>query len=98
MVPFPKAEEIETILDRTTGAEKPAASKVFDGRRILAMADLARVYVAWARACHAHGDAQATERYLARARSIWSDFDNPIRAATVDAVASELGTVRVMGA
>src|SRR6266540_3977954 len=42
LVKFPKAQEIETILDRTTEAEDPHAEPVLDGERILAMAKLAR--------------------------------------------------------
>ncbi|HEY1381647.1 MAG TPA: MoxR family ATPase, partial [Gemmataceae bacterium] len=42
LVKFPSAEEIETILDRTTEAAKPKAEPVFDGERILALADLVR--------------------------------------------------------
>src|SRR5947207_136353 len=42
LVKFPSAEEIETILDRTTEAAKPKAEPVFDGERILALAQLVR--------------------------------------------------------
>ncbi len=42
LVKFPKAQEIETILDRTTEAAEPHAEPVLDGERILAMAKLAR--------------------------------------------------------
>src|SRR5881398_1225465 len=38
LVKFPSADEIETILDRTTEAAKPKAEPVFDGERILALA------------------------------------------------------------
>src|SRR5919201_1327755 len=42
LVRFPKAAEIETILDRTTEADEPHAEPVLDGERILAMTKLAR--------------------------------------------------------
>jgi MoxR-like ATPase len=42
LVKFPKAQEIETILDRTTESSDPRAEPVFDGHRILEMAKLAR--------------------------------------------------------
>jgi MoxR-like ATPase len=42
LVKFPTAEEIETILDRTTEAAEPRAEPVFDGERILDMSRLAR--------------------------------------------------------
>src|SRR5262245_23997481 len=42
LVQFPRAAEIETILDRTTEADEPHAEPVLDGERILAMAKLAR--------------------------------------------------------
>jgi MoxR-like ATPase len=42
MVRFPKAAEIETILDRTTESIEPRAQPVFDGERILELARLAR--------------------------------------------------------
>ncbi len=42
LVTFPSAEEIETILDRTTEAVDPKAEPVFDGQRILDMGRLAR--------------------------------------------------------
>ncbi len=40
-VPFPSAGELITILDRTTGAEQPAAQKAADGQRIIEMGHLA---------------------------------------------------------
>ena len=40
-VDFPSAEEIEEILDRTTGADEPAIDKVLDGNRVLDMSQLA---------------------------------------------------------
>jgi MoxR-like ATPase len=43
LVTFPSAEEIETILDRTTEAEEPRAAPVFDGKKILEMSRLARL-------------------------------------------------------
>jgi MoxR-like ATPase len=43
LVTFPKAEEIETILDRTTEAADPKAEPVFDGQRIQEMSRLARL-------------------------------------------------------
>src|SRR5437667_8490236 len=38
LVRFPRFEEVETILDRTTEAARPKAEPVFDGQRILALA------------------------------------------------------------
>ncbi|GIL11347.1 MAG: MoxR family ATPase [Chloroflexi bacterium] len=40
-VAYPSAAELVSILDRTTGAEIPAARKVADGRQIIAMGKLA---------------------------------------------------------
>jgi MoxR-like ATPase len=40
-VAYPSAAELVNILDRTTGAEIPAARKVADGRQIIAMGKLA---------------------------------------------------------
>ncbi len=42
LVSFPKASEIEAILDRTTEGHDPKAEPVFDGDRILEMGKLAR--------------------------------------------------------
>jgi MoxR-like ATPase len=42
LVKFPRFGEIETILDRTTEADRPRAEPVFDGERILALSELAR--------------------------------------------------------
>src|SRR5207249_1897066 len=42
LVKFPPMAEIETILDRTTEAVSPKAEPIFDGERILALAQLAR--------------------------------------------------------
>src|SRR5438093_472494 len=42
LVKFPKSAEIELILDRTTEAVSPKAEPIFDGERILALAQLAR--------------------------------------------------------
>jgi MoxR-like ATPase len=42
LVRFPAAEEIETILDRTTEAHEPRARPVLDGQHILTMNQLAR--------------------------------------------------------
>jgi MoxR-like ATPase len=42
LVRYPRFEEIETILDRTTEAAKPTAAPIFDGERILALSELAR--------------------------------------------------------
>ena len=42
LVKFPSAADIETILDRTTEAAKPKAEPVFDGERILSLAQLVR--------------------------------------------------------
>ena len=39
---YPKSTEIEQILDRTTESEKPTASPVLNGERIIAMSQLAR--------------------------------------------------------
>jgi MoxR-like ATPase len=42
LVKYPQFAEIETILDRTTEADKPRAQAIFDGERILALSQLAR--------------------------------------------------------
>lgn len=42
LVKFPTTEQIETILDRTTEAERPAATAVVDSQRVVAMSQLAR--------------------------------------------------------
>ncbi|HUG89853.1 MAG TPA: MoxR family ATPase [Planctomycetaceae bacterium] len=42
IVRFPRAEELETILDRTTEAAEPRAEPVMDGARILELRRLAR--------------------------------------------------------
>jgi MoxR-like ATPase len=42
LVKFPKASEIETILDRTTEATEARAEPIFDGQRILTLSRLAR--------------------------------------------------------
>jgi MoxR-like ATPase len=42
LVKFPSAEQIETILDRTTSADEAHASPVFDGQRIQELSRLAR--------------------------------------------------------
>jgi MoxR-like ATPase len=42
LVKFPSAADIETILDRTTEAIHPQAEAIFDGERILALAELVR--------------------------------------------------------
>jgi MoxR-like ATPase len=42
LVEFPTTEQIETILDRTTEADSPAASDCLDAERLLAMSHLAR--------------------------------------------------------
>jgi MoxR-like ATPase len=42
LVKFPSAEQIETILDRTTAADEARAEPVFDGRRIQELSRLAR--------------------------------------------------------
>jgi MoxR-like ATPase len=42
LVKFPTAQEMETILDRTTEAVEPRAQPVFDGQRIVELAHLAR--------------------------------------------------------
>jgi MoxR-like ATPase len=42
LVKFPSAADIETILDRTTESAKPRAEPIFDGTRILALAELVR--------------------------------------------------------
>jgi MoxR-like ATPase len=42
MVEFPDADELETILDRTTEAAEPKAEPVLDGARITALSKLAR--------------------------------------------------------
>jgi MoxR-like ATPase len=43
LVRFPKAAEIEMILDRTTESTEPRAQPIFDGHRILEMSRLARL-------------------------------------------------------
>jgi MoxR-like ATPase len=42
LVQYPRFEEVETILDRTTEAVRPRAEPIFDGQRILALSQLAR--------------------------------------------------------
>jgi MoxR-like ATPase len=42
LVHYPRFEEVETILDRTTEAAQPRAEPIFDGERILALARLVR--------------------------------------------------------
>jgi len=42
LVQFPKIEDLETILDRTTEAANPKAEPIFDGERILALSRLVR--------------------------------------------------------
>jgi MoxR-like ATPase len=42
MVKFPKFDDMETILDRTTEANKPKVEPVFDAERIMALAALVR--------------------------------------------------------
>jgi MoxR-like ATPase len=42
LVQFPDADELETILDRTTEAAEPHASPIFDGQRIMELSHLAR--------------------------------------------------------
>ena len=42
LVKYPTAQELETILDRTTEADEPGVSPVFDGQRIVALSRLAR--------------------------------------------------------
>jgi MoxR-like ATPase len=42
LVKYPRFEEVETILDRTTEAARPRAEPIFDGRRILELAHLVR--------------------------------------------------------
>jgi MoxR-like ATPase len=42
LVKFPTAEEMETILDRTTESAEPKAQPVFDGQRIIELSRLAR--------------------------------------------------------
>jgi MoxR-like ATPase len=42
LVKYPTARELETILDRTTEADEPGVSPVFDGQRIVALSRLAR--------------------------------------------------------
>jgi MoxR-like ATPase len=42
LVKYPTAQELETILDRTTEADEPGASPVFDGQRIVELSRLAR--------------------------------------------------------
>jgi MoxR-like ATPase len=42
MVTFPTAEEMETILDRTTESADPHARPVFDGERIIELSRMAR--------------------------------------------------------
>ena len=42
IVRFPKVEDLETILDRTTEMNEPKAANVFDGQRVLQLGQLAR--------------------------------------------------------
>jgi MoxR-like ATPase len=42
LVQFPKMDELESILDRTTEAAQPKAEPIFDGERILALGNLVR--------------------------------------------------------
>src|SRR5579871_5190441 len=42
LVKYPRFEEVETILDRTTEAARPKAEPIFDGERILALSEMAR--------------------------------------------------------
>ncbi|OJW19818.1 MAG: AAA family ATPase [Planctomycetales bacterium 71-10] len=42
LVKFPSADELESILDRTTEAVEPRAEPIFDGRRIAELSALAR--------------------------------------------------------
>src|SRR6266404_3164752 len=42
LVQFPTIEDLESILDRTTEANRPTVEPVFDGERILALAQLVR--------------------------------------------------------
>lgn len=42
LVPFPKAEELETIMDRTTNEEIPTASPVIDCKRLQTMSQTAK--------------------------------------------------------
>jgi MoxR-like ATPase len=42
MVKFPTFDDLETILDRTTEVAKPKAEAIFDGARILSLAQLVR--------------------------------------------------------
>src|SRR6185369_15564645 len=42
MVPFPSEEDLVTIIDRTTGADAPTASKVASAAEIVEMQRLAR--------------------------------------------------------
>jgi MoxR-like ATPase len=46
LVPFPTAEELGEILDRTTFGEPPVLEKVADGPTVIAMGHLAREVVA----------------------------------------------------
>ena len=41
-VPFPSVDELTAILERTTGIDAPAASKVADGGQVIGMGQLAR--------------------------------------------------------
>jgi MoxR-like ATPase len=43
LVQFPKFDDMETILDRTTESKKPKAEPIFDGSRILSLAQLVRL-------------------------------------------------------
>ena len=42
LVQYPKIEDLETILDRTTETSRPRAEPIFDGDRILALGELVR--------------------------------------------------------
>ena len=45
VVGSPSCEEIETILDRTTGFEQPASRTIVDGKRLMEMREIARASV-----------------------------------------------------
>jgi MoxR-like ATPase len=42
LVQYPRFEEVETILDRTTESARPKAEPIFDGQRIMALSELVR--------------------------------------------------------
>jgi MoxR-like ATPase len=75
MVPFPSEEDLVAIMDRTTGAESPKASKVADAAEIVEMQRLARaVPIAPHITAYAVGLLAATHPDQARAPELVRDY------------------------